>query len=155
MRADPHYLSQETARRMADRFQWALQQREQHLKRMEELRKEVQAKKTSTEQVSCQINTPISNVSKEAGLVAEMVRELYEMNPEIAARRQAALQVTIQIFLSNHCLMNQLNSARRNARKQRCANPAAYLFDHESLTQLQLEFGLYFIRIDVLVHTCT
>jgi len=91
MRADPHHLSQETARRMADRFQWALQQREQHLKRMEELKKEVQAKK-APEQVSYQPSIPMQKVSKEAELVEEMVRELYEMNPEIASRRQAALQ---------------------------------------------------------------
>ena len=84
-RASPQSMSEEALRRMKERKEWAERQREENEKRMTEIK--AQREREKQEQEAARVKR-----AKENALVAEMVKEMYLLTPELAARRQAVLQ---------------------------------------------------------------
>lgn len=85
-RAGSQSISEEALRRMKERKEWAERQREDSEKRMAEM-------KAQRERVKQEQDAAKEKRAKEAAMVAEMLREMYRLNPELAARRQGVLQV--------------------------------------------------------------
>jgi len=84
-RANSQSISEEALRRMKQRKEWAERQREDSDKRMAEIK--ARREREKQEQEAARVKR-----EKEATLVAEMLTEMYRLNPEFAARRQAVLQ---------------------------------------------------------------
>jgi len=84
-RASPQSISEEAQRRMKERKEWAEKQRQVSEKRMAEIKAQYEREKQAQE--AARIKR-----ANEAALVAEMLREMYRLNPEFAARREAVLQ---------------------------------------------------------------
>lgn len=85
-RASPQSISEEALRRMKERKEWAERQRQVSEKRMAEIKAQYEREKQAKEAAR------IKRANEDA-LVAEMLREMYRLNPEFAARREAVLQV--------------------------------------------------------------
>ena len=90
-RASPQAISEEAQRRMKERKAWAERQREISEKRMAEIKAQFERQKQEQEAAK-------AKRAKEAATVAEMLREMYRLNPEFAARRQAVLQAGYDFF---------------------------------------------------------
>jgi len=84
-RTDPSLISAEATRRIKERKEWAERQREESLKRMAAFNKELEREKSAKE-------AALEKMKMEAAMVAEMLKGMYQSNPEFAARREAALQ---------------------------------------------------------------
>ena len=84
-RASPQSISEEAQRRMKERKEWAEKQRQISEKRMAEIKAQYEREKQAKE--AARIKR-----ANEAALVAEMLREMYRLNPEFTARREAVLQ---------------------------------------------------------------
>ena len=84
-RASPQSISEEAQRRMKERKEWAERQRQISEKRMAEIKAQYEREKQAQEAARIK-------QANEAALVAEMLREMYRLNPEFAARREAVLQ---------------------------------------------------------------
>ncbi|PPQ91474.1 hypothetical protein CVT25_013731 [Psilocybe cyanescens] len=82
-RANPTRISEEAARRVKERKDWALRQHQEKLNRA------VQMEREKREQEEALVNMKIE---KEAAMVAELLKAMYQSNPEFARRREAALQ---------------------------------------------------------------
>lgn len=89
-RTDPALLSQEAARRIRERKEWALRQREENEKRTVAYKTELERQKRKKQEAA-------EKLAKEATMVTEMLQDMYQMNPEFAARREAVLQVSISL----------------------------------------------------------
>jgi hypothetical protein len=76
---------------MKERKEWAERQREDSEKRMAEIKARREREKQEQEAAK-------AKQANEAALIAEMLREMYKLNPEFAARRQDALQVRYVFF---------------------------------------------------------
>lgn len=85
---DLSFLSEEAARRIKERKEWARRQCELGEKRMLENKTKIEREKRAKEEA-------LEKMRKEAAMVADMLQEMYRLNPEFAARREAALQVCI------------------------------------------------------------
>ena len=92
-RASPLPISEEAQRRMKERKEWAERQRQVSEKRMAEIKAQYEREKQAQE--AARIKR-----ANEAALVAEMLREMYRLNPEFAARREAVLQAGYVFFLA-------------------------------------------------------
>ena len=79
-------LSEEATRRIRERKEWARRQCEQGEKRMAENNAKIEREKRAKEEA-------LEKMRREAAMVADMLQEMYRLNPEFAARRKAALQV--------------------------------------------------------------
>ncbi|KAF8159594.1 DnaJ domain-containing protein [Crassisporium funariophilum] len=84
-RADPSSISEEARRRMKERREWAERQREESNKRLAEFNAKLEREKRAQEEA-------MAKMARDAAVVADMLKEMYQLNPEFAARRQAALQ---------------------------------------------------------------
>ncbi|KAF9480494.1 DnaJ-domain-containing protein [Pholiota conissans] len=84
-RTDPSLLSEEAKRRIRERKEWAQRQREESEKRMAAFRAELEREKREKQEA-------LERMAKEAAMVSELVQDMYQLNPEFAARRQAVLQ---------------------------------------------------------------
>ncbi|KAF8202221.1 DnaJ-domain-containing protein [Pholiota molesta] len=84
-RTDPSLLSEEAKRRIREREEWARRQREESEKRMAAFKAELEREKREKQEA-------LEKMAKEAAMVSEMVQDMYQLNPEFAARRQAMLQ---------------------------------------------------------------
>ncbi|KAF8967672.1 DnaJ domain-containing protein [Flammula alnicola] len=84
-RTDPSLISEEAARRIRERKEWAQRQREESEKRMAAFHAQLAREKREKQEA-------LEKMAKEAAMVSEMLQEMYQLNPEFAARRQAALQ---------------------------------------------------------------
>ena len=91
-RASPQSISEEAQRRMKERKEWAEKQRQISEKRMAEIKAQYEREKQAKE--AARIKR-----ANEAALVAEMLREMYRLNPEFAARREAVLQAGFYFIL--------------------------------------------------------
>jgi F0F1-type ATP synthase membrane subunit b/b' len=87
-RTDPSLLSEEAKRRIREREEWARRQREESEKRMAAFKAELEREKREKQEA-------LEKMAKEAAMVSEMVQDMYQLNPEFAARRQAMLQVCL------------------------------------------------------------
>jgi hypothetical protein len=85
---DLSLLSEEAARRIKERNLWAGRQLEASEQRMAENRAKIEGEKRAKEEA-------MEKKKREAEMVADMLKEMYRLNPEFAARREAALQVRI------------------------------------------------------------
>ena len=127
-RASPQSISEEAQRRMKERKEWAEKQRQVSEKRMAEIKAQYEREKQAQEAAK------IKRVN-EATLVAEMLREMYRLNPEFAARREAVLQVRIcflfEILACSliYLKLTRFSSARQNVNGQRCINNTINNFD--------------------------
>jgi DnaJ family protein C protein 17 len=90
-RANPQAISEEAQRRMKERKEWAERQRQVSEKRMAEIKAQRERQKQEQEAAK-------AKREKEAATVAEMLKEMYKLNPEFAARRQAVLQAGYDFF---------------------------------------------------------
>lgn len=90
-RKDPSLISEEAKRRIRERKEWAQRQREESLKRTTELSELLEREKRAKEEA-------LAKIEREAEMLAQMLKEMHQSNPEFAARRQAALQVRSSIF---------------------------------------------------------
>ena len=86
-RTDPSLLSKEATRRINERQAWALGQREQSEKRIATVKAELEREKREKQEA-------LERMAREATMVTELLQEMYQLNPEFAARRQAVLQVS-------------------------------------------------------------
>jgi len=84
-RKDPSLISEEAKRRIRERKEWAQRQREESLKRTTELNEQLEREKRAKEEA-------LAKIKREAEMLAQMLKEMHQSNPEFAARRQAALQ---------------------------------------------------------------
>ncbi|KJA28123.1 hypothetical protein HYPSUDRAFT_62513 [Hypholoma sublateritium FD-334 SS-4] len=84
-RSDPSLLSEEATRRINERKAWALRQREEGEKRIATVKAELEREKREKQEV-------LERMAREAAMVTELLQEMYQLNPEFAARRQAVLQ---------------------------------------------------------------
>ena len=92
-RANPQPISEEAQRRMKERKEWAKKQHEDSQKRMEKIKATQEREKQEREAAR-------AKQVKEAALVAEMLKEMHQSNPEFAARRQAVLEAGYEFFRS-------------------------------------------------------
>jgi glutamyl-tRNA reductase len=116
-RASPQAISEEAQRRMKERKEWAERQREVSEKRMAEIKAQCERRKQELEAAK-------AKREKEAAMVAEMLKEMYRLNPEFAARREAVLQAGYNFFLTScfvHLLTKSFASARRNENGRQCS----------------------------------
>jgi len=88
---------------MQERKEWAERQREDSEKRMAEM-------KAQRERVKQEQDAAKEKRAKETAMVAEMLREMYRLNPELAARRQGVLQRKAE--RERAAMHNQLQSIR-------------------------------------------
>ena len=115
---------------MKERKEWAEKQRQISEKRMAEIKAQYEREKQAKE--AARIKR-----ANEAALVAEMLREMYRLNPEFAARREAVLQVRIWFLFFFEIFARPLiffkltcfSSARQNVNGQRCINNTINNFD--------------------------
>jgi hypothetical protein len=113
-RTDLSFLSEEAARKIRERKEWARRQCEQGEKRMAENNAKIEREKRAKEEV-------LEKMKREAAMVADMLQEMYRLNPEFAARREAALQdCIIHPFLQDTLSLCIPFSARQNERGQTC-----------------------------------
>ena len=139
-RASPQSISEEAQRRMKERKEWAEKQRQVSEKRMAEIKAQYEREKQAQEAAKLKR-------ANEAALVAEMLREMYRLNPEFAARREAVLQAGIcSLFFKNlwlvHLYISKINSsARQNVNGRRCINNSINfdLFDPKGFFCLSTE----------------
>jgi DnaJ family protein C protein 17 len=85
VRTDLSCLSEDAARRIKEREMWAGRQLEASEKRMAENKAKIEHEKLAKEEA-------MEKMKKEAAMVADMLKEMYRLNPEFAARREAVLQ---------------------------------------------------------------
>ncbi|TFK39937.1 DnaJ domain-containing protein [Crucibulum laeve] len=85
LKSEPTTMSDETARRMTERQEWARQRKELHLSRLEEFKKKAEAGRIAHDKLRETIDVQVK-------LVEEIVEEMKAANPEIEARRRAVLQ---------------------------------------------------------------
>jgi len=90
-RTDPALISEEAKRRINERKEWARIQREESEKRMLKLNAQIQREKRAREEA-------LEKMKREADLVTDMLQQMYQSNPEFAARREAALKVWIVLY---------------------------------------------------------
>lgn len=87
-RSDPGQLSPGATRRIDERMEWARRQSEERQKHsaafFAEIEREKRAKQAAAEKLAMQ-----------ATMVKDMLQEMYAMSPELAARKEAALQVRV------------------------------------------------------------
>lgn len=95
-RAVPQPISEEAERRMKERKEWAERQRKDSERRMAEIKAQQEREKQALEAAR-------AKRTKEATMVAEMLKEMHRLNPEFVARRQAVLQAGYNFFLAS-CL---------------------------------------------------
>lgn len=100
-RASPQSISEEAQRRMKERKEWAEKQRQVSEKRMAEIKAQCEREKQAQEAARIK-------QANEAALVAEMLREMYRLNPEFAARREAVLQAGYVSLLTPDCSFTYL-----------------------------------------------
>jgi len=100
-KANPQAISEEAQRRMKERKEWAERQRQVSEKRMAEIRAQCERQKQEQEAAK-------AKREKEAATVAEMLKEMYKLNPEFAARRQAVLQRKAERERASMRTMSQL-----------------------------------------------
>ncbi|KAJ3517739.1 hypothetical protein NLJ89_g296 [Agrocybe chaxingu] len=91
-RSDPSFISEEAKRRVQEREEWARHQREESEKRMAEFNAKLERGRKAREEA-------VAKMAREAAVVSEMLKDMYALNPEFAARRQAALQVCLYLLL--------------------------------------------------------
>jgi hypothetical protein len=107
-------LSEEAVRKIREREEWARRQCEQGEKRIAENKARIEREKRAKEEA-------LEKMRREAAMVADMLQEMYRLNPEFAARREAALQVCIiHPFLQDILSLCVPFSARQNERGQTC-----------------------------------
>ncbi|KAH9479515.1 Chaperone protein DnaJ [Psilocybe cubensis] len=82
-RANPTRISEEAARRVKERKEWALRQHQEKLNRAAQLEREKREKQEALVNMK---------MKKEAAMVSELLKAMYQSNPEFAKRREAALQ---------------------------------------------------------------
>lgn len=99
-RAAPQPISAEAQRRMKERKEWAERQRQVSEKRMAEIKAKYEREKQAKE--AARIKR-----ANEAALVAEMLKEMYQLNPEFAARREAVLQAGFLFWFLACSLINK------------------------------------------------
>lgn len=80
---------------MKERKEWADRQRENSEKRMAEIK--AQRERGKQEQEAAKVKR-----AEEATMVTEMLKEMYRLSPEFAARRQAVLQAG---YFGSLCLL--------------------------------------------------
>lgn len=113
---DLNLISAKARHRIEQRRNWARLWRDEHERRMAELKAQEECKKREQEAVELKRK-------KESVLVNEMVQEIYRMNPEFAARRQGVLQVSyiasLWKSLSSEHLYHSYRSGKRRGNEQR------------------------------------
>lgn len=87
-RSDNSRISAEAMRRIQERKEWAQRQREASQKHSAAFFAQIEREKREKQEA-------LERMAKEAAMVSDMVKEMYEMNPEFAERRKAALQVSV------------------------------------------------------------
>lgn len=88
-RAHPSRISEEAARRVKERREWAERQQEEKLTRIAEQQAQIQREERAQEEAL------VNAKKRETEMVAELLKAMYDSNPEFAARRQAALEVRL------------------------------------------------------------
>lgn len=101
-RSSPQSISEEAQRRINERKEWAERQRQVSEKRMAEIKAQYEREKQAQEAARIKREN-------EAAMVEEMLKEMYRLNPEFAARREAVLQAGYIFFFWNPCLFYLLN----------------------------------------------
>lgn len=96
-RTDPSLLSKEATRRINERKAWALRQREEGEKRIATVKAELEREKREKQEA-------LERMAREAAMVTELLQEMYQLNPEFAARRQAVLQVSPSGLISERAI---------------------------------------------------
>ncbi|PPR00517.1 hypothetical protein CVT26_009903 [Gymnopilus dilepis] len=91
-RKDSSLISEEAKRRIQERKEWSQRQREESLKRIAEVNKHVQEVDKQLERERRAKEEALAKMKKDAELLAQMLKEMHQANPEFAARREAALQ---------------------------------------------------------------
>lgn len=86
-RTDPSRISAEALRRIQERKEWAQRQREESQKHSAAFYAQIEREKREKQEA-------LERMAKEAAMIADMVKEMHELNPGFAERRKAALQVT-------------------------------------------------------------
>jgi hypothetical protein len=90
-RDSPQPISEEALCRMKERKEWAERQCQDSEKRMAETKAQCEREKQKQEAAR------VKQANK-AAFVAEMLKDMHQLNPEFAARRQAVLQAGYDFF---------------------------------------------------------
>ena len=157
-RTDLSFLSEEAARRIQERNEWAGRQLEASEKRMAKNRAKIECEKRAKEEA-------VEKMKREAEMVADMLKEMYRLTPEFAARREAVLQVGIIYAFSEIPLMLRplAQSSTREVKPTELLPAASFqsilnptLFDHRWMPFLirSLHLLLDLCTNAVLPHLC-
>ncbi|KAF4610704.1 hypothetical protein D9613_006913 [Agrocybe pediades] len=84
-RTDPALISEEAKRRINERKEWARIQRQESEKRMLRFNAQIEREKRAQEEA-------LEKMKREAEMVTDLLQQMYQSNPEFAARREAALK---------------------------------------------------------------
>ncbi|KAJ3509848.1 hypothetical protein NMY22_g16157 [Coprinellus aureogranulatus] len=153
LKTDPDLISEYSAKRTADRREWARQQEEMVQRRIDAFRMKMQMERLQKEEAKRLEKEMEKEMEKKAveeekqekvqeqvNEVADTLRAMFDANPEFAARREAVLRVRLEIMFGCDSADHRAEEGRKRTlgegENRDCAigYPAYHPYDPESVT---------------------